>query len=106
MADEFCLKTPGFHVTFRDLLHVVSLRHGTNGFTSLPKEAAFCSLLLWRSTIYVERGVGRSYFLKESVIHGKGETSLSEDCTVHAAVWSRKASFTVIVLLLCIRHDL
>ena len=38
MADEFCLKLPDFHVTFRDLLHAVNLRHGTNGFTSLPKE--------------------------------------------------------------------
>ena len=32
------LKMPHFHVTFRDLLHAVNLRHGTNGFTSLPKE--------------------------------------------------------------------
>ena len=38
MADEFCLKMPDFHVTFRDLLHAVNLRHETNGFTSLPKE--------------------------------------------------------------------
>ena len=38
MADELCLKMPDFHVTFRDLLHVVNLRLGTNGFTSLPKE--------------------------------------------------------------------
>ena len=37
MADEFCLKMPDFHVTFRDLLHVVNLRHGTDGFTSPPK---------------------------------------------------------------------
>ena len=37
MADEFCLKMFDFHVTFRDLLHAVNLRHGTNGFTSLPK---------------------------------------------------------------------
>ena len=29
---------PDFHVTFTDLLHVVNLRHGTNGFTFLPKE--------------------------------------------------------------------
>ena len=27
-----------FHGTFRDLLHVANLRHGTDGFTSLPKE--------------------------------------------------------------------
>ena len=38
MADEFCLKMPDFHVTFRDLLHAVNLRHGTNGFTSLSRE--------------------------------------------------------------------
>jgi hypothetical protein len=29
-------KMPDFHVTFRDLLHAV--RHGTDGFTSPPKE--------------------------------------------------------------------
>ena len=38
MADEFCLKIPDFHVTFRDLLNAVNLRHGTDGFTSPPKE--------------------------------------------------------------------
>ena len=35
---KFCLKMPDFHVTFRDLLHGVDLRHGTDGFTSPPKE--------------------------------------------------------------------
>jgi len=34
---EFCLNAD-FHVTFRDLLHAVKLRHGTNGFTSSLKE--------------------------------------------------------------------
>ena len=38
MADEFCQKMPDFHVTFRDLSHAVNIRHGTNGFTSFPKE--------------------------------------------------------------------
>ena len=38
MANEFYLKMPDFHVTFRDLLHALNLRHGTNGSTSLPKE--------------------------------------------------------------------
>ena len=38
IADEFCLKMSDFHVTFRDLLHAVNLRHGTDGFTSPPKE--------------------------------------------------------------------
>jgi hypothetical protein len=34
---EFCLNAD-FYVTFRDLLHAVKLRHGTEGFTSPPKE--------------------------------------------------------------------
>jgi len=34
---QFCLNA-NFHVTFRDLLHAVKLRHGTDGFTSPPKE--------------------------------------------------------------------
>ena len=38
MADEFCLKMPDLHVTLRDLLHAVNLQHGTDGFTSPPKE--------------------------------------------------------------------
>ena len=29
---------PTLHVTFRDLLHAIKLRHGTDGFTSPPKE--------------------------------------------------------------------
>ena len=35
---EFCLNAD-FHVTFRDLLHALKLRHGTDGFTSPPKES-------------------------------------------------------------------
>jgi len=34
---KFCLNAD-FHVTFRDLLHTVKLRHGTDGFTSPPNE--------------------------------------------------------------------
>jgi len=34
---KVCLNAD-FHVTFRDLLHAVKLRHGTDGFTSSPKE--------------------------------------------------------------------
>ena len=37
MSGKFCLSAE-FHVTFRDLLHAVKLRHGTDGFTSPPKE--------------------------------------------------------------------
>ena len=29
---------PEFHVAFKELLHAVNLRHGTDGFTSAPKE--------------------------------------------------------------------
>ena len=34
---KFCLNAD-LHVTLRDLLHAVKLRHGTDGFTSPPKE--------------------------------------------------------------------
>jgi hypothetical protein len=34
---QLCLNAD-LHVTFRDLLHAVKLRHGTDGFTSPPKE--------------------------------------------------------------------
>ena len=37
MSGKFCLNAY-FHVTFRDLLHAVKLRHETDGFTSPPKE--------------------------------------------------------------------
>jgi len=36
-VQEFCLNANS-HVTFRDLLHAVKLRHGTDSFTSPPKE--------------------------------------------------------------------
>ena len=37
-----------FHVTFRDLLHAVNLRHGTNGFTSLLKEGVLRIFSPWK----------------------------------------------------------
>jgi hypothetical protein len=37
MAGKFSLKMPDFHVSFRDNLFAVNLRHGTHGFTSLRK---------------------------------------------------------------------
>jgi hypothetical protein len=38
MSGKFYLNSD-FHVTFRDLLHAVKLRHGTDGFTSSPKDS-------------------------------------------------------------------
>jgi hypothetical protein len=37
MSGKLCLNVD-FQVTFRDRLHAVKLRHGTDGFTSPPKE--------------------------------------------------------------------
>ena len=48
MANEFCLKMPDFHVTFRDLLHAVNLRYGKNGFTSLLKEGVLRIFSPWK----------------------------------------------------------
>jgi hypothetical protein len=39
---------PDFHVAFRDLLHAVNLRHGTDGFTSPPKEGALRTFSPWK----------------------------------------------------------
>jgi hypothetical protein len=39
---EFCLNVD-LHFTFRDLLHVVKLQHGSDGFTSPPKEGVLRS---------------------------------------------------------------
>ena len=44
---EFCLNAD-FHVTFRDLLHAVKLRHGTDGFTSPSNEDFFFALKIRR----------------------------------------------------------
>ena len=48
MADEFCLKMPDFHVTFRYLLHAVNLRNGTDGFTSPPKGGVLRIFSPWK----------------------------------------------------------
>jgi hypothetical protein len=37
MAAEVCLRNISIHAR-KDLLHAVNLRHGTDGFTSPPKE--------------------------------------------------------------------
>jgi hypothetical protein len=37
LSGKFCLNAD-FHVTLRNLLHAVKLRHGADGFTSPPKE--------------------------------------------------------------------
>jgi hypothetical protein len=44
---ELCLNAD-FHVTFRDLLHAVNLRHGTAGFTSPPKEGVLGIFSPWK----------------------------------------------------------
>jgi hypothetical protein len=44
---EFC-PNADFHVTFRDLLHAVNLRHGTAGFTSPPKESVLGIFSPWK----------------------------------------------------------
>ena len=48
MADEFCLKTPDFHVKFRDFLIIVNLRNWTDGFTFLPNEGVLRIFSTWK----------------------------------------------------------
>jgi hypothetical protein len=42
MADSISRTTCDFHGKFTELLHAAKLRHGTDGFTSPPKEG-----MLW-----------------------------------------------------------
>ena len=39
---------PDFHVAFRNLLHAVNLRHGTDGFISPPKEGVLRTFSPWK----------------------------------------------------------
>ena len=39
---------PDFHVAFRNLLHAVNLRHGTDGFTSPPNEGVLRIFSPWK----------------------------------------------------------
>ena len=41
-------KMADFHVAFRNLLHAVNLRHGTDGFTSRRKEGVLRIFSLWK----------------------------------------------------------
>ena len=45
---EKCLKMLDFHVTFRDLLHAVNIRHGSDGFTSPPKAGVLRIFSPWK----------------------------------------------------------
>ena len=53
IAENFA-RSGDFHVIFGVLLHAVNLRHGTDGFTSLPKEGALRSFSPEKSD-----GIGR-----------------------------------------------
>jgi hypothetical protein len=50
MAAEFCLRA-SFHAR-RILLHAVNLRHGTDGFTSPPKEVVLRILSPVKSIVF------------------------------------------------------
>ena len=47
LSSNFCLNSD-FHGTFRDLLHDANLRHGSDGFTSPPKEVY--KFIIWCAT--------------------------------------------------------
>ena len=51
---EFCLNAD-LHFTFRDLLHALKLRHGTDGFTSPSKEGVL-RIFFANSRTWVHKG--------------------------------------------------
>ena len=48
MADNLDQKLRLPRIHFRVLLHAANMRHGTNGFTSLPKEGVLRIFSLWK----------------------------------------------------------
>ena len=46
---QILAENSGLHASFRDLLHAANLRHGTDGFTSLPKEGVLRIFSPWKS---------------------------------------------------------
>ena len=48
MADELLPEMTDFHIAFRYLLHAVNLQHGTNSFTSSPKEGVLRIFSPWK----------------------------------------------------------
>ena len=69
MADEFCQKIPDFHVTFTGLLHAVNLRHGTDGFTSPPKEGVLRIFSPWKIQRLRSGLNPRTWVPKASTLH-------------------------------------
>ena len=88
MADEFCLKMPDFHVTFRDFLHAVNLRHGTDGFTSLPKKGVlriFSPWKIWRLRLGLNP---RTWVPKASTLPLDHRSRFSVGIVAQATVWT------------------
>jgi hypothetical protein len=54
MAAEFCLRNISIHAR-KVLLHAVNLRHGTDGFTSLPKEVVLRIFITVKKSIDLGR---------------------------------------------------
>ena len=90
MADELCLKMPDFHVTFRDLLHAVNVRHGTDGFTSPPKEGVLRIFRPEKSDGFGRVWTHRTWVLKASTLPVDHRSRFA----AHIRSYSRKKNAT------------
>ena len=91
MAAEFCLRNISIHAR-KVLLHAVNLRHGTDGFTSPPKEVVlriFITLKNPLTSAGIHRGRHRQYmemvkFIPQQLFR-QGKTVL---CILQETVWN------------------
>jgi hypothetical protein len=68
MADPILPTTCDFHVKCRDLLHAANLRHGTDGFTSSPKEGML-RIFFARKIRRLQPGLNpRTWVLEDSML--------------------------------------
>ena len=74
---------PDFHVAFRNLLHALNVRHGTDGFTSPPKEGVLRIFSPWKIR-HLRPGLNpRTWVPKAKLLWHLVRFSLRDKCFQH-----------------------
>ena len=73
---------PDFHVAFWNLLHAVNLRHGTEGFTSPPKEGVLRIFSPWKIRLLRPGLKPRTWVPKASTLPLDHRSRCASSCSV------------------------
>ena len=102
MADKFCLKMPDFYLTFRDLLHAVNLRHGTDGFTSPQKEGLLRIFSPWKIQRLRSGLNPRTCVPKASTLLLDHQSRFCDDCCI--SFYFSPDCYLLYVIRVCYTH--